>query len=122
MHEVRPIISGHRLVLSYNLIHTSPDSPAPSLPKIGAVAKLRAVLLKWSRQKYDRPSKLVTYLLKHKYSEADLKLAALKGEDSHKVAHLRGIIEETGFVLVWRTWSIMFQGKQTITLAGVRGR
>ena len=46
-HEMRPIHSGYRLALSYNLIHTS-NTPRPALPDIcGVVSALRRTFRSW---------------------------------------------------------------------------
>jgi hypothetical protein len=98
MHEVKPITSGYRLALSYNLIHTSQGIPKPMLPDMhSAVIFLRSVLRRWGRGGYDCAQDLpeiVAYLLEHQYSEVNLKAGALKGKDAHKISHLRAIAEE----------------------------
>ena len=44
-HEVKPSTSGYRLAFSYNLVHTSPNSPLPSLPTSDSgVEALRMIL------------------------------------------------------------------------------
>jgi hypothetical protein len=99
---VKPLTTGYRLALSYNLIHTSPGVPRPTLPDMHTgVSTLRDVLRKWSHGKYaDEPeTKFVAYLLKHRYNEVNLKMTALKGEDAHKISHLRDVAEELGFIV-----------------------
>jgi hypothetical protein len=65
-----------------------------------AIAELRAVLRRWSEDRYpDCELKVIAYLLAHRYSEVNLKMGALKGEDAHKVSHLRPIAEELGFII-----------------------
>ena len=104
-HEVKPVTSGYRLALSYNLIHTSPGVPIPSLPNMNAaVDEIRRVLHKWKKDSYEEPAdptQIVAYLLKHQYSPANLATGAatLKGEDAHKVAHLRPVAEELGYIV-----------------------
>ncbi|KAF6756350.1 hypothetical protein DFP72DRAFT_1044931 [Ephemerocybe angulata] len=102
MHEVKPITSGYRLALSYNLIHTSPNTPQPSLPnEEGVMDDLRQTLERWDRDMYDEmpDPPLYAYMLSHQYSQNDLNrgAAALKGRDAHLVAHLRPVAEELGF-------------------------
>jgi hypothetical protein len=102
LHEVKPITSGYRLVLTYNLIHTAPGIPQPTLPDMhNAVTELRSVLHKWAECQYpdDPKLRIVAYLLKHKYSKVNLEMGALKGEDAHKVSHLRIIAQELGYVV-----------------------
>ena len=103
-HEVKPITSGYRLALSYNLIHTSPKVPKPSLPDMNtALTHLRHVLRKWRKGAYtiDADRDMVAYLLKHEYSAANLAFGAktLKGEDAHKIANLRIVADELGFMV-----------------------
>lgn len=97
MHEIKPITSGYRLALSYNLVHTTTSlRPAVSI-NTGAVAELRHILLSW-KQDEDGPEKLV-YLLDHKYSQANLSGSALKGKDAHAMACLDNLGRQLGFHL-----------------------
>lgn len=105
MHEVKPIESGYRLALSFNLIHTSPGIPRPTLPDMhSAIARLRHVLRKWSKNAYkadmdEWAAEIVAYILDHPYSEVNLKMGALKGKDRHKISNIRGVAEEMGFAV-----------------------
>jgi|ERR1700722_13657519 len=100
VHEVKPVTSGYRLVLSYNLIHTAKGIPKPTLPRAHiAVSTLRHVLHKWSKGGYDQDSPMLAYLLQHQYSEVNLKSTMLKGKDLYLIAHLRGVAEEFNFAL-----------------------
>ncbi|KAJ3997524.1 hypothetical protein F5050DRAFT_1711233 [Lentinula boryana] len=81
-HEIKPITSGYRLALSYNLIHVTPGLPLPILPSMhSSVTSLRRVLKKWRAQKYpdeqDMMSCGTVYGVK-----------APKGQDSYLVAPL----------------------------------
>ncbi|KIM42422.1 hypothetical protein M413DRAFT_27183 [Hebeloma cylindrosporum] len=104
-HEVKPVTSGYRLALSYNLIHVAPPNvPVPSLPDTSSSAEsLRRILRKWQADKYDSESgqRLVAYLLDHEYSTHELAHGrrSLKGADAQRVALLRPIAEELGFML-----------------------
>ena len=95
VHEVKPVQSGYRFALSYNLIHTSTSIPKPMLPNMGnAVSSLLQVLKNWKEGAYlSGPGKqqIVAYLLKHQYSEMNLLqgLRAMKGGDAHKLAYLK---------------------------------
>lgn len=104
-HSVEPINSGYRLALSYNLIHTSRNIPKPSLPSTHtALVKLDHVLQKWRQNKYrdedDDEYSMIAYLLQHQYSEADLRrgVKSLKGQDAHKLANVRSVVENLGFL------------------------
>jgi hypothetical protein len=96
-HEIKPITSGHRLALSFNLIHTTQAlRPALSANADLAVA-LRRILKAWVRDEGNcTPDKLV-YLLDHTYSQANLCASALKGVDAHKVAMLDALAMKLGF-------------------------
>jgi hypothetical protein len=85
VHEVKPITSGFRLALSYNLIHTSQGIPRPVLPDMhSALAELRSVLKKWSEGAYATSSYMIAYLLKHEYSQHNLQMGALKSHAEHR--------------------------------------
>ena len=104
-HEVKPVTSGYRLALSYNLIHVAPPNvPRPSLPDTSSSAELlRHTLRKWQAKKYEGESdqRLMAYLLDHEYSTHDLGQGStsLKGADAQRVALLRPIAEDLGFML-----------------------
>ncbi|KAH6918164.1 2OG-Fe(II) oxygenase [Coprinopsis sp. MPI-PUGE-AT-0042] len=116
VHEVEPITGGHRLVLSYNLVHAKPNSishpayqPPVPLTDDAKTAKLRRVLKGWDQGKY--PQKIVStwwdsrrrpalpffaYVLDHNYSANDLSpgLSCLKGADDHKLSLLAPLAKE----------------------------
>lgn len=87
-HEVRPVTSGVRLALVYNLT-ISKTTKAIKAPSIGdQITKATAVLSQWKDKLLTKPvmdsqatpSKLAV-ILDHKYSEAGLSQEALKGID-----------------------------------------
>ncbi|KAG8921757.1 hypothetical protein FRC01_014909 [Tulasnella sp. 417] len=98
MHEIKPIQSGYRLALSYNLIHTT-TSLRPALTDTSeGIERLREILLSWKQhlQDEDSPEKII-YLLQHRYSHANYRGSALKGRDAQTVAILDSIGKEIGF-------------------------
>ncbi|KAG8940300.1 hypothetical protein FRC04_005433 [Tulasnella sp. 424] len=100
MHEIKPIQSGYRLALSYNLIHTT-TSLRPALSDTsGPIRQLRHILLSWRQNLYAEgsPQKII-YLLEHRYSEANCTGSAMKGKDAHVVAILDSISQELKFQL-----------------------
>lgn len=102
-HEVKPITSGYRLGLSYNLIQTNPGVPRPCLPNTShQLESFRHTLHKWSKNAYEEYSDLMAYILGQEYSVADLKQGArcLKGADAQLVANLRGVAKEEGFIML----------------------
>ncbi|KDQ15312.1 hypothetical protein BOTBODRAFT_187419 [Botryobasidium botryosum FD-172 SS1] len=97
-HEIKPVTSGYRLALSYNLIHTT-SALRPSLPNVqGPLLQLRNALLTWKQAGYRGPPKIV-YLLDHKYSLANLRGSALKGTDAHLASLLDVLARELDFCL-----------------------
>lgn len=115
VHEVKPITSGFRLALSYNLVHTPPKtggaastSLAPRLPCLeGSMQRLEYVLRGW---KYadrhgielatgKKPPQKLAYLLDHEYSHANLSFDQLKGRDANRVLTLRDVCARVGFQL-----------------------
>ena len=91
-HEVKPIESGYRLVLVYNLINVSREiEPSASLA-LGDREELRGILKSWDRgtKKGNRQApNMLLYQLDHQYTDANLSFGALKGLDRVKKGHLR---------------------------------
>lgn len=99
-HEVKPITSGYRLALSYNLIHTN-KVPSPATAPTNAVsARVAKVLQAWQNTDpgSHAPEKIIC-LLDHKYSHANFHSGALKGSDAQKAAVLANLAPSHGFVL-----------------------
>ena len=105
LHEVKPVTSGYRLALSFNIIHTSPEIPLPTVSSYadGPCAELRRVLCNWKKglREPGNPD-CIAYLLKHQYTEADFRCGAsrLKGEDSQRMAFVRAAAEGLDFLIV----------------------
>ena len=127
-HEVKPIESGYRFALSYNLIHVAPPNvPRPCLPDTSSSEALLAqVLKKWRAKKYEKGSgcDIIAYLLDHEYSAANLKegLDCLKGVDAHRVTLLGPIAEQLGFVVGLASLSHKVSGCADDYGRGYRGR
>ncbi|KAL8789139.1 MAG: hypothetical protein Q9195_006959 [Heterodermia aff. obscurata] len=99
MHEVRPVTSGYRLVVVYNLLQTSPG-PMPTAAKMfGAQNELRGVLDGWHRGikkgNEDVPQYLI-YGFDHEYTEASLCLHSLKNLDRMKTECLEEACSQSG--------------------------
>ena len=93
-HEVKPVTSGHRIVLTYNL-HLRRGAAAP-----GAVvdAKLVDNLARCLDEHFapsPSPHRLV-YLLDHEYTRRGLDWARLKGTDAQRAALLAAAAERAG--------------------------
>lgn len=98
-HEIKPITSGYRLALSYNLLHTT-QSLRPALStNEDLVRKIRRTLLTWKQDAGVSTPEKIIYLLNHHYSQASLNASALKGVDAHKVATLDAVAQGLGFRL-----------------------
>ncbi|TCD65285.1 hypothetical protein EIP91_002847 [Steccherinum ochraceum] len=98
-HEIKPVTSGYRLALSYNLIHTT-NSLRPALStRDETTQRLREILEAWSADDSDDPPTKIVYLLAHKYAQMGLRGSSLKGPDAQKVAVLHELAEELDFHL-----------------------
>jgi 2-oxoglutarate-Fe(II)-dependent oxygenase superfamily protein len=85
VHEVRPVASGCRLTLVYNLLRKG-QGAAPTPPSYeGELARVTALLRAWAAGKQspddDAPEKLI-YPLEHAYTPAELGFDTLKGADA----------------------------------------
>ncbi|KAF7789415.1 hypothetical protein EIP86_000359 [Pleurotus ostreatoroseus] len=99
MREIRPITSGYRLALFYNVIHTT-NSPRPALSDITkALDALRQVLLTWRAGAGLGVPEKILYLLEHTYTGQNLRGSALKDSDTQLVAILYALGQELGFSL-----------------------
>ncbi|TFK46617.1 hypothetical protein OE88DRAFT_876433 [Heliocybe sulcata] len=99
-HEVKPITSGYRIALAYNLMHTT-AARRPALPSSEAkLDQLMHILRSWKHSQKvgasNTPAKLL-YLLKHEYGKADLSADALKGSDAHLLSMLNHSAHGLGF-------------------------
>jgi hypothetical protein len=104
-HEVLPIETGHRVVLTYNLVVSGDTTTA--LVGDTSVAPATAELLdrhfalspepRWSgdRQALEPPDRLVV-LLDHQYTERGLRWSHLKGDDATRVEILRQAADLAG--------------------------
>lgn len=91
VHEVRPLTSGYRLALIYNLIRTGPGQ-LPEPPAYDEEAARVTELLcqwasAWGSPKTDAPDKLI-YPLEHAYTPAEIGFGGLKNADAAVAAVL----------------------------------
>ncbi len=120
-HEVRPVRSGHRIVLTYNLLlrQNSTEPAALDAPPEAVEELLRLLeehfatpVPRWrgDRGAGEPPSRLV-YLLDHEYTQGGLDWVRLKGRDARRVALLREVALRAGcdavlaLAKVHETWS-----------------
>jgi len=90
-HEVRPISSGCRLVLIYNLLRQAPGRPPLPPAHDAEEQRLTELLRRWTADlaapDKDCPEKLI-YPLEHVYTPAEIGFAALKNADAAAAAVL----------------------------------
>ena len=102
MHSVKPVQSGYRLALSYNLVHgRNSFKPVVNIPE-NQIEKLRTLLKNWSeadRAGYDEIDSKLCFSMDHQYSEMNLRSATLKGGDARLVAIVAPIAAELNFGL-----------------------
>jgi hypothetical protein len=103
-HEVKPVTSGYRLAISYNLVNTSPGIPPPELPDMhSAVSAVETIFRKWRKGGYGErkaeSSGAIAFLLDHQYSDNALESAVLKGKDATLVSNIQGVAEKQGICL-----------------------
>jgi hypothetical protein len=93
-HEIKPILSGHRLVLTYNLVQdlAVPRQTAAALD--ASHEELERLLQAWN-QDHDYLDYLV-YPLAFKYTESSLALKSLKGQDAAKGRYLDQMCAKNG--------------------------
>ena len=87
-HTVQPVVSGHRLVLTYNLIREGSDlitAPPPSV-LYDPTRNLGLALKQWQNE--TEGSGHLIHMLEHRYSEANFGLHSLKGHDQARATHL----------------------------------
>ena len=104
-HSVSKVKSGHRLVLTYNLIRRTSDSSQNASVLDDHKQNLDKVLASWkeqdlefgasSRNSYEK----LVYVLEHEYSEANLCLDNLKGKDQLRIRNLLEACQDQGFCL-----------------------
>jgi hypothetical protein len=107
-HQVKPVTSGHRVVLTYNLLLHEETAPSGIDTDPELVGNLARCLEEHFRA--GGPDRLV-YLLDHEYTARGMAWSRLKGADARRAALLRAAAERTGCELtlgladVHETWS-----------------
>ena len=109
-HHVRPVTSGYRVVLTYNLLlegDTVTSAAGRTDPRLTAEL---ARCLDEHFDASDEPTRLV-YLLDHEYTQRGLSWARLKGSDASRAAAVRAAAQAAGCEValalaeVHETWS-----------------
>lgn len=115
LHEVRPVRTGRRVTLTFNLLVASEPEPGVTDPDDDLADLLRAhfatpVTRPWSESTSPPPNRLVV-LLDHQYSQRGLAADRLKGRDVEWVGRLRaagdraGCLSALALAEVKQTWS-----------------
>ena len=104
-HEFKPLTSGYRLVLTYNLVQDlSLVKPSANL-MMKTKKRLKSLLATWQSD-YSHQEQLI-YILDHKYTGNSLRLETLKGRDAAVGKYLNDVCMENGifFLLAHMTRS-----------------
>ncbi|RDW89730.1 hypothetical protein BP6252_01762 [Coleophoma cylindrospora] len=99
MHEVKPITSGRRLALTYNLIYNGYGYEELTASTNKTLSALKS-LFKWWKANPDpviRPA--LVYLFDYSYTEVNICFANLKGRDQRVTTQLREACADAGFEL-----------------------
>ena len=93
-HEVEPVRSGYRCCLIYNL---RLDEGDPGQLNLSLTEQAKALLPSLAAMKRERAGEMIAVLLEHGYTEANLSLRKLKGNDQARAHALFAAAEEAGF-------------------------
>ncbi|KAK4456763.1 hypothetical protein QBC42DRAFT_237836 [Cladorrhinum samala] len=105
-HEVLPVTSGFRWVLTYNLAIPQQQavgrpSAAMQTPELDSLrTALRAWLESQGPNDHDHEPGFLYYLLDHTYTEANLSLHSLKGADQTRMQCLKDICQDQNVTLL----------------------
>jgi hypothetical protein len=115
VHEVRPVRSGRRVTLTFNLLVTrdsdgTETDPDEELARLVGEHFATPATRGWSDKPMPAPDRLVV-LLDHQYSERGLAAGRLKGRDVDWVSRLRAVAAQAGCLSalalgeIRQTWS-----------------
>ena len=97
--SIRPMTSGYRLALTYNLIHRSEgveESRRSSIPTDHKAA-INSILEDWKENIADCPNFSPVYMLDNDYAKGNVALESLKGVDQARCHHLYDASKKHGF-------------------------
>jgi hypothetical protein len=102
-HEVKPVTSGYRLALVYNVTVQGARVPAPPALCAPAVERVTAGLRNWEAlmaqqcqpESVPRTPSCLVFMLEHKYTEADVAPSRLKGKDRTRAEVLARAVAAT---------------------------
>lgn len=96
-HEIKPLSSGYRLVITYNLLQQRGSPPSAGM-FIEQQAQLQTLLQKWASALQSKTK--VIYRLDHKYSQSSLSIQNMKGRDAQLIRCLKQACQEAGFYIL----------------------
>ncbi|KAL8719246.1 MAG: hypothetical protein Q9225_003731 [Loekoesia sp. 1 TL-2023] len=86
LYKIEPVQTGYRWVLTYNLINESEDPYRSATALDARIGDFVQTLTRW--QKLEDDPQYLAYPLDHQYTDRDLRLARLKGDDYHRARHV----------------------------------
>ncbi|KAF5599829.1 2OG-Fe(II) oxygenase superfamily [Fusarium pseudoanthophilum] len=93
-HEVLPVTSGYRWVLTYNLAIDQSLPPPSAGYNSSQVRSVRHCLRRWLAEEQQlRENKYVYHVLDYEYTEANVSFRSLKGDDLSRITALRSACE-----------------------------
>lgn len=94
-HEVEPVLTGYRIVLTFNLINIGGATFSTVSSYDKQIESLRSVFNSW----VDEPTpQFLIYPLEHKYTNYSLSLDTLKGNDLVLAQSVSKLVQETNMV------------------------
>ncbi|KAH7327403.1 hypothetical protein BKA65DRAFT_597937 [Rhexocercosporidium sp. MPI-PUGE-AT-0058] len=100
-HDCKVLLTGHRMVLEYKLVHTEPDSTilVEKNENVTQTDRLHSLLSTWKNNTWnERFPQALGYLFEQYYPEFEHN-QTLQGHDHHAVFHLKQICQQYGFSL-----------------------
>lgn len=99
-HEIKPVTKGYRFVLTYNLVQEGAGVPPSAADADKKRAELQGIIKGWKTNYDDHTDgcpEVLAYMLDHKYTDANLGVANLKGQDLIRVRYLQDVCSQNGF-------------------------
>lgn len=115
-HSVSKVESGHRLVLTYNLIRQASESSQTASVLDDHKQNLDKVLALWRTEyleigsRSDKSYEKLVYILEHEYSTANISLDNLKGKDQLRARNLLEACQDQGFCLYFAHFEYSLSG------------
>ncbi|MCP5099641.1 MAG: 2OG-Fe(II) oxygenase, partial [Chloroflexi bacterium] len=91
-HEVKPVTSGYRINLIYNLSIANREKKPLLSEQSKVIEDIGSAIQKWKQENSENP--ILTYLLKYSYTEQNISLSNLKHDDFAKASVLLNAAEQ----------------------------